>query len=373
MTRDVPIVDLVIGTRPNIVKAGPLFGALKNSGWCVPRLVFLAQHRQSAMTTEVLEDVGVADSEVLRIDLNSDGSGYRMGEMMGRFAEHLNARRPRLVVVFGDVDSTLAAAYSAKRLHLPVAHVEAGLRSGDCSMPEELNRRMVDSIADLLLTTTHGATENLLREGRDCLDIHHVGNIMMDALKTTLARSGRSVDGARHLKAFGLEEEAFAVATFHRPSNVDQRAHLQQVVGILRAAAEHLPVLFPVHPRSQAALERHDIKVGERILLVPPLRYSTFISLLSRARIAVTDSGGLQEETSILGVPCLTFRPNTERPETITLGTNRLARPEDARSEIDRVLARPMPGSSVIPLWDGNTASRIVTVLRDWFAGHGSR
>lgn len=366
MSQERPIIDLVIGTRPNIVKAGPLFAAMKRCGWCLPRLVFLAQHRQSAMTTEVLEDVGIENFEVLRIDVDADGPGFRMGEMMGRFAQHLQARRPRMVVVFGDVDSTLAAAYSAKRQHLPVAHVEAGLRSGDMTMPEELNRRMVDGISDLLLTTTQGAGENLQREGRGPADIRHVGNLMIDALKSTGVDRDDPRKNDHYLETYGLHGKAYAIATFHRPSNVDQLAHLQRVIDVLGAAAKRLPVVFPAHPRVQAALQKHGLEVSGRVRMVPPLRYATFISLLSGARMALTDSGGLQEETSVLGIPCLTFRANTERPETITMGTNRLVQPREAGKEIDRLLASPMPAPAEFPLWDGNAAPRTVSAIQEW-------
>ncbi|WP_187775714.1 non-hydrolyzing UDP-N-acetylglucosamine 2-epimerase [Luteimonas suaedae] len=360
------MIDLVIGTRPNIVKAGPLLACLRDVDWCRPRLVFLAQHTLGPMTTQTLEDVQIALPEVHRIDLEAGDMGHRMGEMIGKYAAHLDSSPPQLVLVFGDVDSTFAATYAAKRMQIPVAHVEAGLRSGDLTMPEELNRRMVDSVCDLLFTTTHSATENLLREGRSADSITFAGNLMIDALKKMLAQKDLLLPTKRLWSEHGLEEGGYAVATFHRPSNVDIAGHLQQIVRLLEVAAERLPVVFPVHPRSERALERHGLLIGGRVNLVPPLRYSEFISLLSYARVALTDSGGLQEETSILGIPCLTFRPNTERPETVTLGTNRLARPENAGLEIDRVLASPMPEPSVIPRWDGNAAPRVAAAIEAW-------
>ncbi|MFZ7096835.1 non-hydrolyzing UDP-N-acetylglucosamine 2-epimerase [Luteimonas dalianensis] len=362
-----PLIDLVIGTRPNIVKAGPLLAALRNVDWCRPRLVFLAQHTQDAMTTDTLEDVGIGVDEVVRVDLEADGTGRRMGEMIDGYARLLADAAPSLVMVFGDVDSTLAAAYAAKRMMIPVAHVEAGLRSGDMAMPEELNRRMVDSISDLLLTTMESANRNLLGEGRDGSDIHFTGNLMIDALRSTLERQDWRPDVEGLWNRHGLGQGRYAVATFHRPSNVDSRNHLEQVTRLLAAASEHLPVVFPVHPRSRAALERHRFNVhGDQVIALPPLRYSSFMGLLSGARLVLTDSGGIQEETSVLGVPCLTFRNNTERPETVTMGTNRLASPADADREIRRILASPMPAESRIPLWDGNAAGRIAGVVRRW-------
>lgn len=367
MSRSLPLIDLVIGTRPNIIKAGPLVTCLRSSDWCRHRLVFLAQHTQDAMTTQTLEDLKIQAGDLHGITLEANGMGYRMGEMIEKYAAHLQSSPPDLVVIFGDVDSTLAAAYAAKRVQIPVAHVEAGLRSGDLTMPEELNRRMVDSICDLLLTTTQGATDNLLREGRQADDIRFTGNLMIDALKGILAQDD-FLSLSQELKTqHGLKKGSYAVATFHRPSNVDAANHLQRIVRVLELAAEKLPVVFPVHPRSRKALEGHGLYVSGRVQLVPPLRYSSFMALLSHARIALTDSGGLQEETTVLGIPCLTFRDNTERPETITLGTNRLVRPEDAASAIDQVLNSNMDGGPcVIPLWDGHAAPRIAAALQTW-------
>lgn len=363
----VPVVDLVIGTRPNIVKAGPLFAALRSAGWCRPRLVFLAQHTQDAMTSHTLEDVGILSREVLRLDIKPDGMGPRMGEMINRYANHLASSPPALALVFGDVDATLAAAYAAKRMQIPVAHIEAGLRSGDMRMPEELNRRMVDSICDLLVTTLPSANANLIAEGHPEHDIQFAGNLMIDALRYTLAREDWQQLRERLWSQHALRQGHYAVATFHRPSNVDAAAHLRQIAQLLEAASEQLTVVFPVHPRSRAALQRHGIDLAShRVKTLPPLRYSQFIALLSGARLALTDSGGIQEETSILGIPCLTFRENTERPETITLGTNRLASPADIRRELRTVLDAPMPPAAEIPLWDGNAAGRTAAVIRQW-------
>lgn len=366
MPRTLPLIELVIGTRPNIVKAGPLLACLREAGWCRYRVVFLTQHTQGAMTTQTLEDLEISAAALHSITLEASGMGYRMGEMIEKYAAHLQSSPPELVVVFGDVDSTLAATYAAKRVQIPIAHVEAGLRSGDMTMPEELNRRMVDSICDLLLTTTQGATDNLLREGRQADDIHFTGNLMIDALKGILVQDDFQRLSRDFRAEHGLAKDGYAVATFHRPSNVDAADHLQRIVRLLELAAERIPVVFPIHPRSQRALERHGLHVDGRVKLVPPLRYSKFMALLSHARLALTDSGGLQEETSVLGIPCLTFRENTERPETITLGTNRLVRPEEAGSAIDKILNSGKADPSVIPLWDGHAAPRIAAVIQAW-------
>lgn len=366
-SRSIPLVDLVIGTRPNIVKAGPLFASLRDADWCRPRLVFLAQHTQDAMTAQTLEDVRVLPDEVVRLDIVSHGTGPRMGEMIAMYAAHLASSPPALTLVFGDVDATLAAAYAAKRMQVPVAHIEAGLRSGDMGMPEELNRRMVDSISDMLVTTLPSANAHLIAEGRKDPDIHYTGNLMIDALRATQARHdwGQAREGL--WSQYGLEEGRYAVATFHRPSNVDHEDHLTRIARLLEVASQHLTVVFPVHPRSRAAFDRHDITIfGHQLRMLPPLRYRHFMALLSGARLALTDSGGIQEETTVLGIPCLTFRDNTERPETITLGTNRLASPADIGREMRRVLESPMPAPAEIPLWDGKAAGRTADVIKQW-------
>lgn len=363
------LVDIVVGTRPNIVKAGPLFRALREANWCLPRLVYLAQHTATAMTTDTFSDVGIPQEEVHRLDLSAVGFGARMGEMVQKYSDHLTKSPPAVVLVLGDVDSTFAAAYAAKRMHVPVAHIEAGLRSGDLSMPEELNRRMVDTISDLLLTTTEGACTNLRLEGRSESEIHFTGNLMIDSLRRTLADPLLDDRVCVLKEQYRLTDSDYILATFHRPSNVDAPNHIQHVTTVLQAAAKRLPVIFPVHPRSRHALERHGIQVPSSVHLLPPLRYRDFIALLSSARLAITDSGGLQEETSVLGIPCLTFRPNTERPETVSLGTNTLVGPEEAVGAIDRALAGTSRAPATIPGWDGHAAPRIARVLRSWLDG----
>lgn len=360
-------IDLVIGTRPNIVKAGPLLAALRAESWCRPRVVFLAQHTLDAMSDFTLEDLLFESEDIHRIPLSAGSTGSRLGEMIERYMDLLAAAPARLVLVFGDVDATLAAAYAGKRMAIPVAHVEAGLRSGDMRMPEELNRRMIDSIADFLFTTTEQAGLNLLAEGRRPAQITFTGNLMIDAMKMTLSRASVLDEGSSLCAQYGLVPDEYAIATFHRPSNVDAASGVRGVAEVLTAASHQIPVLFPIHPRTQAAFERHGLLQllhgNPNLKLVPPLRYRHFMALLSRCRLALTDSGGLQEETSVLGIPCLTFRENTERPETITDGTNRLVRAQDAGLEVAGVLASPLPARATIPGWDGRSAARIVQAI----------
>lgn len=364
-----PLIDLVIGTRPNIVKAGPLYRALRGQPWCRPRLVFLAQHTQDEMTTHTLEDVGIGKEDLCRISLEHRSTGQRMGEMIDRYSTLLAASPPSMVAVFGDVDSTLAAAYAGKRMHLPVAHVEAGLRSFDMDMPEEINRLMVDSIADLLITTTEAAGENLLAEGRAPGQIHYAGNLMIDSLRETRERPDWVSLSREVRERYEVVEGRYALATFHRPSNVDARTHLAQVAQLLEEASRHMPIVFPVHPRSHAAFERHGVRIPQQVKVLPPLRYAHFLAMLAGARLVLTDSGGIQEETSVLGIPCLTFRANTERPETVTMGTNRLATPAEIEHEILRILRSTKPSPARIPLWDGHAAPRTAEVIRQWL-GH---
>jgi len=367
-------IDLIVGTRPNIVKLGPLSHALADVAWCDPRVVFLEQHTTDALANHILDDLGVDAAHVLRIPLKNESQGQRFGEMVAGYASALQSDAPDLTVVFGDVDTTLAAAMAAKRHGVPVAHVEAGLRSFDRRMPEELNRLMTDAISDLFFATSEDAVDTLVRvEGKPADAVHFVGNLMIDAVVRTLDRDA----GLQLCERFGVTPGAFAVATFHRPSNVDSEQPLRDMIALLRDVAARIPLLFPLHPRTAAALERHGLHDALRdipdLVLSKPVRYRDFIALLSQARVALTDSGGLQEETSFLGVPCLTVRENTERPVTVALGTNRLVRHDEAIAALDAVLAAAPPAPAAIPLWDGATAARIVQVLSNWWSERATR
>lgn len=359
-----PLIDLVIGTRPNIMKAAPLLKVLLAADWCRPQLVYLMQHTDSALAAEPMEDLGVPADHPVRIHLAANGYGNRLGEMIEAYSDHLARTRPDQVVVFGDVDTTLAAAYAAKRLHVRLAHVEAGLRSGDRTMPEELNRLMVDAISDTHFTTTELARRQLLAEGHRDGDVHHVGNLMIDSLLGTVDRQ----HGVRVCERLGVDPAFFCLATFHRPSNVDTADALQDIVRMLDAICASIPVVLPLHPRTLASLDRYGLREAlERIAgltLTTALRYRDFISLLSVARVAMTDSGGMQEECSVLGVHCLTVRENTERPETLQLGSNRLVSPSRAPDILRGILAQPAASPASIPLWDGATAGRIAERLR---------
>jgi UDP-N-acetylglucosamine 2-epimerase (non-hydrolysing) len=281
----------------------------------------------------------------------------------------LTQRHPDLVVVVGDVNSTLASAVTASKLGVPIAHVEAGLRSFDRSMPEEINRIVTDALSTWLFTTERDANENLLREGISPEQIHFVGNVMIDTLLCNKDKALRT----QALDSFGVEAGQYVVITLHRPSNVDDPAVLDNILQAVERLQEKLPVIFPVHPRTRARIEAFGFK--ERVSILPnlhtcePLGYLDFLHLLARALVVLTDSGGIQEETTILGIPCLTLRENTERPITLTEGTNRLVStdPERLAVEIERILHGDIPRGRTPELWDGRAAERIVQVLlNDW-------
>ena len=358
-----PLVH-VVGARPNFVKAAPVIRALAAAG-VAQRVVHTGQHYD-----EALSGVFFAELELPAPDLNLGvGSGSHARQtaaLLVALEESFEALRPALVIDYGDVNSTLAAAIVAAKLHLPQAHVEAGLRSFDMSMPEEVNRRVADALADLCFATSADAVDNLRREGVPAERIHLVGNSMIDSLEVVRPR----LDPAAARAAAGLPDAPYGVVTLHRPGNVDEPGRTRALVAGLAASAAQVPLVFPVHPRGRAALEAAGLAGVPGLHLVEPLGYLAFLSLLAGATVVVTDSGGVQEETTIFGVPCLTVRPNTERPVTITHGTNRLIEPGELAAAVGAVLA---PGPAALgdpamrpPLWDGRAGERIAAVLVDW-------
>ena len=361
------LVDLIVGTRPNMVKLASLHAALHASTWCRPRVVFIRQHDMPVLGRRMLDEFSIDDQQIHEVALPAGDHGRRLGAMVSGYAALIDETPPDLVLVFGDVDTTLAAAMAAKRARLPLAHIEAGLRSHDRSMPEELNRRMVDAISDLHFATCSDAVDNLRAEGHCGASVHLVGNPMIDTLARHIDRDAGIALCQRH----GLDPGGFAIATFHRPSNVDTPVALARLAGVLEDCATRLPVWLPLHPRTLHALRKHGMQARfesiEGLRIAEPHGYLDFIALMSQSRLVLTDSGGLQEEASWLGIPCLTLRPNTERPVTITLGTNQLVDDSSLVTVMDDVLAAPMPGPAHIPLWDGHAGERIATVLHTWW------
>src|SRR5690606_10559471 len=304
--------------------------------------------------------LGIPEPDV-NLGVGSGSHAEQTAQVLVAIEKLLLERRPHVVLVVGDVNSTIAATLAAVKLQIPVAHVEAGLRSGDRSMPEEINRILTDAVSDWLFTTEPSAETNLLREGVPREKIHFVGNVMIDTLLAHQEHA-RRLDT---LDRLGLAPRAYAVLTLHRPSNVDSPDQLRRLFGVLARLGDRMPVVFPVHPRTRNAIEKH--LQGERIALrmTEPLGYLAFLRLLMDARMVLTDSGGIQEETTALGVPCLTLRTNTERPVTVTEGTNTIVGtdPRAIEAAIEKQLAAPWPAGRRPALWDGQAAGRIVDVL----------
>jgi UDP-N-acetylglucosamine 2-epimerase (non-hydrolysing) len=350
----------VAGARPNFMKVAPVLRELERRPAFSVFLVHTGQHYDDAMSEGFFRDLGIRRPDV-NLEVGSGSHAAMTAQVLQRIEPVIEAQRPDVVAVVGDVNSTLAAALAAVKLQIPVAHVEAGLRSFDRSMPEEINRLMTDAISDWLFVTEPAGVENLRREGVDARRIHLVGNVMIDTL---LAH----VEAARALEVprrHGLERAGYAVLTLHRPSNVDEPERLARLFEVLEELHTELPVVFPMHPRTGAAIERLLGGRQPRLSVLEPLGYLDFVGLMADARLVLTDSGGIQEETTVLGVPCLTLRDNTERPITVTQGTNRLvgSDPSVIRSEVRKVLAAGRPTGRVPDLWDGRAAARIADVF----------
>jgi UDP-N-acetylglucosamine 2-epimerase (non-hydrolysing) len=352
----------VVGTRPNFMKVAPIVGALARRDEEFEHvLVHTGQHYDARMSEVFFEELGVGEPDH-RLDVGSGTHARQTAKVMERLEPVLLAERPDVVLVPGDVNSTLAASLVAVKLGLPVAHVEAGLRSFDRTMPEEVNRVVTDAIAEILFTHSPEAREHLLAEGRDERLIHYVGNTMIDTLVTMRPRIEAMDASRRH----GLTEGEYLVVTLHRPALVDGPL-LRVAADALRELAQRMPVVFPVHPRTRARLADAAPTLAQApgLAMLEPVGYLEFLALVARAAGVLTDSGGIQEETTFLGVPCLTLRENTERPITQSMGTNLLLglapeRIRDAPELLAEVCART---HRVPPLWDGHAAERIVDVL----------
>jgi UDP-N-acetylglucosamine 2-epimerase (non-hydrolysing) len=361
-------IHLIAAARPNFMKIAPIFHSLKSSGWAIPVVVHTGQHYDHNMSGAFFEQLGLLEPD-FHLGVGSGSHAEQVAGVLVAYEKLLLAERPDLVVVVGDVNSTVACSLAASKLEIPVAHVEAGLRSFDRSMPEEINRLLTDRISDLLLAPSEDGDHNLHHEGIPGFQIVRVGNVMIDSLELMRTQFESS---SIHEK-LRLTPGEYALTTFHRPSNVDSFESLSVVVNVLHDLAEFLPVVFPLHPRTVKSLEAHhlmeDLRDCSRIQLCEPLQYSDFMALASKARVVVTDSGGIQEETSYFGVPCLTFRDNTERPVTLTHGTNTLVGEHNFKVKLAETLNHPMPEPAQIPLWDGKAAGRIDTALKQFLYG----
>jgi UDP-N-acetylglucosamine 2-epimerase (non-hydrolysing) len=353
-------VVFAVGARPNFVKMAPVIEAVGRLGLFRQLVVHTGQHYDERMSTEILDDLGFPKPDRF-LGIGSGSHGEQTGFTLIAFERVLLEERPDLVVVSGDVNATLACSLAASKLGVPVAHVESGLRSGDWSMPEEQNRVLTDRVSEVLFTHSPDGNENLAAEGIPKDRIHYVGNTMID----TLRRLERRAHARRFWEPLGADEGEYALVTFHRPANVDREERLRALVDGLAGLGRQTRVLFPVHPRTRARLAASDglARLEQAgVTCLEPLGYLDFLSLESGAAMIVTDSGGLQEEAAALGVPCYTLRPNTERPITISQGTNTLIGEDPAAIASLRPSGEP-PAPCAIPLWDGRAADRAANVI----------
>lgn len=345
----------VVGARPNFMKVAPVLNALKSHQHVAQTLVHTGQHYDANLSDVFFEQLRIPAPDI-NLAVGSGSHARQTAEIMTHFEPVVLERKPDIVLVYGDVNSTVAAALVCAKLGIRVGHVEAGLRSFDRTMPEEINRLLTDQLADVLYTPSEDGDRNLQREGIPPEKIFRVGNVMIDSLVKLLPLTQRqSMNGL---------PERYALVTLHRPANVDDSATLQGILQSLLEVNRDLFVVFPAHPRTRQRISDFGLNTG-RLQLLDPLPYLDFLGLQARATVVITDSGGIQEETTYLGVPCLTLRQNTERPVTITLGTNVLVGrdPDKLRSELALVLAGKAKKGTVPPLWDGHAGERIAALL----------
>jgi UDP-N-acetylglucosamine 2-epimerase (non-hydrolysing) len=354
----------VVGARPNLMKIAALMQAFSRRDAIDPLLVHTGQHYDENMSDLFFRQLGIPEPTI-NLGVGSASHAVQTADIMTAFEPVVLEHRPDAVLVVGDVNSTIACSLVASKLGVRVIHVEAGLRSFDRGMPEEINRVLTDSISDELFCTEQSGVDNLLREGVEASRVHLVGNVMIDTLRVHQARAEKSPI----LGELGLEARGYAVLTLHRPSNVDRRDVLTGLVEALEHVGRELPLIFPAHPRTRQRLQ--EFGLAGRLAALPgfrelePVGYLDFLKLTASAAVVLTDSGGIQEETTILGVPCLTLRENTERPVTVELGSNQLVgvNPQAIRAAFQRVMAGALDAPQVPPLWDGAAAERIADIL----------
>ncbi|WP_010304051.1 non-hydrolyzing UDP-N-acetylglucosamine 2-epimerase [Candidatus Odyssella thessalonicensis] len=346
------VIHLICAARPNFMKIAPLYHALKNENWCIPEIIHTGQHYDYQMSQAFFDDLGLPSSHHY-LGVGSGSHGEQTAQTMIAYEKLCVERsRPDLVVVVGDVNATLACSIAAKKIHLKVAHLEAGLRSFDRTMPEEINRIVTDSISDYYWTPSQDANENLLTEGVRAEKIKLVGNIMID----TYCMMQERIESRQAYQQLNLSPKDYAVLTLHRPSNVDFTERLRLIMETIGQIDSSF--IFPVHPRTRKILEQlHPLP--SNIKMVEPLGYIDFLSLVSHASYVVSDSGGIQEETTYLRIPCFTLRETTERPITVTMGSNQLVSIEN----LLEMIVHPKMGS-IPPLWDGKTAERVKNIIK---------
>jgi UDP-N-acetylglucosamine 2-epimerase (non-hydrolysing) len=372
-------VICVVGARPNFMKMAPILRAFAAHQPAIPTLLLhTGQHYDRDMNDKLFEDLRLPHPDI-NLEVGSGSHAVQTAEVMRRFEPVVDEKNPSCILVVGDVNSTLACTLVGVKKGIPVVHVEAGLRSYDRAMPEEINRVLTDQVADLLYTTERSAAENLKREGISDERIRFVGNVMIDSLLSNQALARNPSDS---LSAVGVDpaliQGGFGIVTMHRPSNVDHPEVLQSLLGVLREISESIPLVFALHPRTKGNIERFGLGKlidSTRMLMLPPQGYLEMLGLMANARIVLTDSGGLQEETTALGVPCLTMRENTERPITVEQGTNTMVGRDinSIRHHAAEILAGRGKSGRVPELWDGHTADRIAADLAGWLIKRHSR
>ena len=381
------IIHLIAAARPNFMKIAPLYHALKKEDWAKPIIVHTGQHYDLNMSDAFFKDLELPEPDI-HLGIGSGSHAEQTGKVMIAYEKVLMEHRPDLVIVVGDVNSTMACTLSASKISYNpsnpsnsinptnpnnperplIAHLEAGLRSFDRTMPEEINRIVTDSLVDILWTPSPDGDENLLREGISKENIECVGNIMIDSLEMLRNK----IEKQAVFKEFDVNKNAYGLITLHRPSNVDSIEVLSSICDVFINISEKLSLIFPVHPRTRKNLENFGLinvlEKAKSIFLVEPINYIRFMNLVFNCRLAITDSGGIQEETTYLGIPCLTMRPNTERPITVDQGTNTLCTIDNLEAFVETIITERDTKLSVPELWDGHTAERIVQSIKTYMS-----
>ncbi|HEY0586055.1 MAG TPA: UDP-N-acetylglucosamine 2-epimerase (non-hydrolyzing) [Pseudoduganella sp.] len=368
----------VVGARPNFMKMAPIMAAFAQLRPQVEALlVHTGQHYDVAMNQQYFDALGIPSPDI-NLEVGSGSHAQQTAEVMKRFEPAMDEVQPAAVLVVGDVNSTIACALVAAKKGVPVIHVEAGLRSFDRAMPEEINRVLTDQLSDLLFTTEESGADNLAKEGIAAERVHFVGNVMIDTLRANLARAipAAQIAADAGRPDFKAGKGEYAVLTLHRPSNVDDKAVLQGLLETAAKISERTPVIFPVHPRTRATIEKFGLSHlldRKEVLLLPPMGYLEMLGLMKDARVVLTDSGGIQEETTALGTPCITLRNNTERPITVDEGTNTIAGNDPAHilAAYEAQLAGAGKAGRIPHFWDGRAAERIAAIVLDWLKARG--
>jgi len=358
-------IDLIVGARPNFIKAFPLYDILNSSKKYSLRLINTGQHYDENMANVFFEQLKIQQPDI-NLMVGSGSHAEQTAKIMIETEKVFIDKKPDLTIVFGDVNSTIGTALAASKLHIPVAHVEAGLRSFDRTMPEEINRVLTDQISEMLFITSPEAKENLMNEGKEENQIYFVGNTMIDSL----VRFEKYFDGNEILSKYNITQGDFILVTIHRPSNVDNPKQFNELIDMLNKITDKCHVIWPVHPRTKKIIDENNINLNNKIITIGPIGYLEFMGLQKSAKFIITDSGGVQEESTYFGVPCFTLRENTERPITITEGTNILAG-TDFRQVMDLINNTQLPtniNSKKPKHWDGNASDRIKNVLDAYFA-----